>query len=48
MYDKQYDLLHMNPGAMGKQGFHQVRTLLRFEINQAKVEKLEVVELKRW
>ncbi len=48
MYDQKLQLLHMNPGAIGKQGFHQVRTMLRFEINNAKVEKLEVVELPRW
>ena len=35
----------MNPGACGVQGFHQIRTLLRFEINQNKVENLEVLEL---
>lgn len=48
MYDKKLNFLHMNPGAIGKQGFHQVRTMLRFEVNKSKVEKLEVVELPRW
>ena len=32
MYDKAHDMLVMNPGAAGLQGFHQVRTLLRFDI----------------
>ncbi|GGB65057.1 phosphoesterase [Flavobacterium suaedae] len=44
-FDKKLDLLHMNPGAAGVHGFHQVRTMLRFEINDAKIEKLEVIEL---
>jgi uncharacterized protein len=45
MNDKKLNLLHMNPGAAGKSGFHQVRTMLRFEINGKKIEKLEVIEL---
>lgn len=44
-FDKKLDLLHMNPGAAGIHGFHQVRTMLRFEINGKKIEKLEVIEL---
>lgn len=47
MNDKKYGLLHMNPGAIGKHGFHQVRTMLRFEINGEKIENLEVIEFKR-
>ncbi len=44
-FDKKLNLLHMNPGAAGIYGFHQVRTMLRFEINGAKIENLEIVEL---
>ncbi len=44
MNDKDLDLLHMNPGAIGIHGFHQKRTMLRFEINQAKIENLEVID----
>ena len=47
MFDKKLNLLHMNPGAAGISGFHQVRTMLRFEINGDKIEKLEVIELGR-
>lgn len=47
MPDKHLNLLHMNPGAIGQHGFHQVRTMLRFEINQSKIENLEVIEWKR-
>ncbi|WP_394907700.1 metallophosphoesterase family protein [uncultured Mesonia sp.] len=45
MYDKNNHVLHMNPGACGTHGFHTVRTMLRFEINGDKIEKLEVIEL---
>jgi len=45
MRDKKLDVLHMNPGACGKHGFHQVRTMLRFEIDGANIKNLEVIEL---
>jgi putative phosphoesterase len=44
-FDKQLGLLHMNPGACGIYGFHQVRTMLRFEIDGDKIQNLEIVEL---
>lgn len=47
MPDKKTDLLHMNPGAVGKHGFHKVRTMLRFEIDKDKIQNLEVIEFKR-
>ena len=37
----------MNPGAAGKQGFHQVRTMLRFAVDQGELKDLEVIELGR-
>ena len=45
MPDKQRGLLHLNPGAAGRHGFHQVRTLLRFGIAAGKMVDLQVVEL---
>jgi uncharacterized protein len=45
MPDKKLGLIHMNPGAIGKHGFHQVRTMLRFEIDGDKIQNLEVIEL---
>ncbi|WP_133644715.1 metallophosphoesterase family protein [Zeaxanthinibacter enoshimensis] len=45
MNDKKLGLLHMNPGACGKQGFHQVRTMLRFSISGKDIRNLEVIEL---
>jgi len=47
MHDKKLNLLHMNPGAAGKHGFHKVRTMLRFEINEDKISNLEVIELEQ-
>jgi len=46
-YDKKYGLLHMNPGAAGKYGFHKVRTLLRFKLDLGEIKDLEVIELKK-
>lgn len=45
IYDKKLNLLHLNPGAAGKMGFHQKMTLMRFEIAGGKIENLEVIEL---
>ena len=43
--DKKLNLIHLNPGAAGKVGFHQELTLMRLELNRGQVEKLEVIEL---
>ncbi len=46
MPDKSLNnLLHINPGAAGKHGFHKVRTMVRFSINDGKVADLQVIEL---
>ncbi len=45
MFDKKLNLLHMNPGACGKHGFHKVRTMLRFVIDKEKIKDLEIIEL---
>jgi len=45
MWDKKLNLLHMNPGSCGKNGFHQVRTMLRFDIDGEEIKNLEVIEL---
>lgn len=44
-YDRQLGLLHINPGAAGKYGFHLVQTIIRFELNNGSVDNLEVIEL---
>lgn len=45
MPDKSLDLLHMNPGACGHKGFHRIRTILKFDCSEGKIENLRVVEL---
>lgn len=45
MYQQQYDLLHINPGACGMHGFHQVKTVLRFVIDHGEMKDLAIIEL---
>lgn len=47
MPDKKLNLIHMNPGAMGKHGFHKVRTMLRFVLDKGQIKDLEVIEYPR-
>ncbi len=47
MWDKKLGLLHMNPGACGKHGFHKIRTMLRFEIEKNNIQNLEIIELEK-
>jgi putative phosphoesterase len=45
MYDEKLNCLHMNPGAAGKQGWHKVRTLIKFVIDGKEMKNCEVIEL---
>lgn len=45
LYDEKINCLHMNPGAAGKQGWHKVRTLIRFVIDGKDMKDCEVIEL---
>lgn len=45
MYDEKNQLLHLNPGACGKQGWHKTRTMMRFEIDGTEIKNLEIIEL---
>lgn len=45
MRDHQMDHLHINPGAAGIHGFHQMRTLALMEVKAGKIENMKVVEL---
>lgn len=45
IYDDKFSMLYINPGAAGIQGFHQVRTLVRFTVDKDMVKDLEVIEL---
>jgi uncharacterized protein len=41
----QGNMLYVNPGAAGNHGFHQMKTLLRFEIVARELKRMEVIEL---
>ena len=45
--DPIFGWMYLNPGACGLHGFHQVRTALRFQINQGAVSNMEIIEWKR-
>jgi putative phosphoesterase len=45
MYDDKLNCLHMNPGAAGKQGWHKIRTMIRFVIDGKEMKDCEVIEL---
>ncbi|HXH19577.1 MAG TPA: metallophosphoesterase family protein [Chitinophagales bacterium] len=45
MRDKVYNMMYMNPGAAGNEGFHKMKTLLRFSIDNGHLHDLEVIEL---
>lgn len=45
IYDKNFKLLHINPGACGHHGFHKIRTMVRFSIENATVKNLQIIEL---
>lgn len=45
MYDDKNKLLHLNPGACGKQGWHKMRTMMQFVIDGEEIKDLAVIEL---
>ncbi len=47
MFDDKLQCLHMNPGAAGNQGWHKVRTLIRFTIDGKDMKNCDVIELGR-
>lgn len=47
MPDTRYNLLHINPGAAGRQGFHKVSTLVRLVIDGKTPKDLEILEIKK-
>ena len=44
-FDPTVNCLYMNPGAAGRHGWHQMRTVLRFTLSEGKPKELELVEL---
>lgn len=47
IYDHQYQLLHINPGAAGNNGFHKIKTAIRFDIQNDTIENLQILEVDR-
>ena len=47
IYDNKINCLHINPGAAGNQGWHKVRTIVRFAIDGSNIKDCEVIELGR-
>jgi putative phosphoesterase len=45
MYDKVNELLFINPGACGVHGFHKVKTAVMFELENAEIKNLAVIEI---
>ncbi|MDX2134300.1 MAG: metallophosphoesterase family protein [Saprospiraceae bacterium] len=45
MYDHNGGFLHLNPGACGNEGWHKVKTLLRFQVTGGRVHGLELIEM---
>lgn len=43
--DKVHNLIYMNPGAAGIHGFHKMKTLLRFDLQDGKIKNVEAIEL---
>lgn len=44
-FDKKLNTLHLNPGAAGNHGFHNVRTMIRFTIDKDQIKDMEIIEL---
>ncbi len=43
--DATLGFLHINPGACGLEGWHKVKTLVRFTLDAGKISDLQVIEL---
>jgi putative phosphoesterase len=47
IYDDKINCLHINPGAAGNQGWHKIKTIVRFAIDGSNIKDCEVIELGR-
>jgi uncharacterized protein len=45
IYDDVIGCLHINPGAAGNQGWHKVRTFVKFSIDGSQINDCEIIEL---
>ena len=48
IFDHELNLLHMNPGASGNYGFHNVCTMIRFNVEDGKPKDLEILEYEKY
>lgn len=47
IYDKRFNMLFINPGAIGNSGFHKIRTMIRLSIDNTDIKDLEIIEIER-
>ncbi|MFN8258663.1 MAG: metallophosphoesterase family protein [Bacteroidales bacterium] len=47
MYDKTLGIMHLNPGAAGMSGFHNLRTAIRFVVENQNVTNIQILEISR-
>ena len=47
MHDKELDIMHMNPGAIGSYGWQKVKTILAFTVDGKEIKDLRVIEFSR-
>lgn len=45
--DQRFNLLYINPGAIGKHGFHKHRTMIELEINSVRISDMKVIQFER-
>jgi uncharacterized protein len=45
IHDKELRVMHFNPGAAGKVGFHEMRTALKFSIDGKQFKDMELIEI---
>ena len=48
VYDDEFNFLVINPGACGKEGFHQKSTLVRFVIDGKQIKDLDVLDFSKF
>ena len=47
IYDKENQLLHMNPGAIGDYGIHKLKTIICFNIKQRNIQNVRIIEFSK-
>ena len=45
--DRKFNLIHINPGAIGKHGFHKVRTMISLEVERDEISNMNVIEYQK-